>query len=157
MTITDRIKTLTQIESNIHNEIYAATAPYTQELREVQLSQLWDGQRSDGEDIRPSYTEDDYFKTKESAQRYRDWKQRITPNSNRNSDAPNLYINGRFYGDIDVVADIDGISTIARTVYASEIMGRYGAGTFGLNPDRARDVFAEKIIPDLRKNIKAML
>lgn len=83
-------------------DILAVDAMY--EKRQDALSsikeQLWDGKTGKGDDIRPYYSEDPWFKSRARAEAYKRWKQAITPNSNRNPDAPNLFINGWFYNQI---------------------------------------------------------
>lgn len=67
------------------------------EIVELNRDQLWDGKDSTGADITPSYLDDPYFKTKESAAAYMRWKQKITPNPERKPETPNMYINGAYY------------------------------------------------------------
>lgn len=129
------------------------------ELTQAQHDQLWDGKRSDGWDIRPYYTEDTYFRSYEEAREYMDWKRRITPNPRRRADAPNLYINGKFYSQIKVVADEKGIETVGTTGNALRIMGKYSRGTFGVNPVNAVRVFREtggltELVKDIKKALK---
>lgn len=67
------------------------------EIVELNRDQLWDGKDASGNDITPSYLDDPYFKTKESAMAYMRWKQKITPNPDRKPETPNMYINGAYY------------------------------------------------------------
>ena len=82
--------------------------PHGQEIVEQQRIQLLEGKGSDGEDLHPFYTEDlkpkGWFYTRESAQRYADWKQTLSypANVKRNPNAPNLYITGVFHDDLNV-------------------------------------------------------
>ena len=69
--------------------------------------QLWDGKTGKGNDIRPYYSEDPWFKSRAKAEAYKRWKQAITPNPNRNPDAPNLFINGWFYKQISIQKNDD--------------------------------------------------
>lgn len=111
--------------------------PYGDDVLELQLQQLWDGKQSSGEDIRPYYSEDlkptGYFHSAESAARYADWKQAITPNSNRNPDAPNLYIVGKFHNELAVDMGTDAVSVYPTTMFAKNIFDKYGQNTFGLS------------------------
>jgi hypothetical protein len=68
-----------------------------EEIRQYNLQQLLDGKRNDGLDISPTYLEDPFFKTPAQAQAYSDWKDRISPRSNRKKGVPNLYINGYYH------------------------------------------------------------
>lgn len=112
------------------------------DILEAQQKQLLAGKDSGGEDIRPFYSEDlkpeGHFYSVESAGRYAAWKQDLTyPYSveGRNPDAPNLYINGRFYKDLGVQFTSDTLGIVGETAYAKEIMAKYGTDTFGLNYD----------------------
>lgn len=68
-----------------------------EKFNEENKAQLFAGKTKTGEDITPSYLNDPYFKSRESAQRYSDWKDKITPNPKRKSGTPNLFINGAYY------------------------------------------------------------
>jgi len=78
------------IMNNISNSL-------SEEFVRLNKEQLMEGKSSLGVDMSPSYLNDPFFKTYLAAKTYRDWKQRITPNPNRNPDAPNLYITGQFH------------------------------------------------------------
>lgn len=67
------------------------------ELLKINNEQLYDGKTNKAENIFPTYLEDPFFKTKEAAQRYSDWKDRITPNPKREKGVPNLFINGMYH------------------------------------------------------------
>ena len=120
------------------------------EIVEQQRIQLLEGKNSHGEDIHPLYTEDikprGWFKTRESAQRYADWKQTISyPYSvRRNPNAPNLYITGVFHDDLGVDFGSDAVAIIPDTAYAANIMSKYGRGMFGLSMEKWAVIFGEK-------------
>ena len=78
-----------------------------------------------------------YFRTKDSAQRYAQWKQTISYpfTVKRNPDAPNLYITGVFHNDLGVEFRGDGVAIVPDKAYASKIMAKYGFGIFGLNAE----------------------
>ena len=108
------------------------------DILELQRRQLLEGLSSSGEDMRPYYSEDikpkGYFNSKESARRYSVWKEDLSYpySANRNPDAPNLYINGKFHSELGVVFDVRSVGVIGKTVYAKEIMAKYGIRAFGL-------------------------
>lgn len=112
--------------------------PHGREIVEQQRIQLLEGKGSDGKDLNPFYTEDlkpsGYFKSRESAQRYADWKSTLSYPSNvrRNPNAPNLYITGVFHDDLNVDFRANELAIIPDTAYAANIMGKYGFGVFGL-------------------------
>lgn len=97
-----------------------------------QQAQLWDGKNSSGEDLHPTYLQDPYFKSQESARRYMAWKGKITPNAKRSPEVPNLYINGKFYDELEVRFNKTGIVFDGATAYARKIVRKYGREQFGL-------------------------
>ena len=119
-----------------------ALRPREQLIMQHQYQQLFDGKASNGEDIRPYYSEDvqprGYFRSRESADRYAQWKLTGIPypwRGNRNPDAPNLYITGKFHEELGVRFLPDMIVVGAKTHYAANIVAKYGLGTFGLTGD----------------------
>lgn len=80
-----------------------------QDLIAVNQEQMYDGKTKHGTDIRPSYLEDPYFKTPAQAIAYAEWKNRITPNPRRGKFTPNLFINGYWYGNQQVMVLVDRI------------------------------------------------
>jgi len=80
-----------------------------EEIRQYNLQQLLDGKTNQGTDISPSYLEDPFFKTQDQAKAYSDWKDRISPASNRKSGVPNLFINGFYHSTRRVVISGDKI------------------------------------------------
>ena len=116
--------------------------PHGQEIVEQQRIQLLEGKGSDGEDLHPFYTEDlkpkGWFHTRESAQRYADWKQTLSypANVKRNPNAPNLYITGVFHDDLNVDFRTEELAIVPDTAYAANIMAKYGFGVFGLCPQK---------------------
>ena len=105
----------------------------------AQRLQLLEGKDSDGNDMRPYYSEDlqpeGWFKSKESAMRYALWKKTgisYPVQAQRNADAPNLYINGKFHSELQVGYMGERVGIIPSTPYAAVIMGKYGMDKFGL-------------------------
>ena len=121
------------------------------DIMELQKRQLLEGKASNGEDIRPYYSEDlqsrgGYFKSAETAGRYSAWKQDLSyPYSvNRNPDAPNLYINGKFHSELGVQFNSDSVAVKGDTAYANSIISKYGMATFGLMKAYWDNIFREK-------------
>ena len=114
---------------------------------ELQKEQLFAGKRSDGQDIRPYYTEDlkpnGYFYSVDTAKMYAAWKQTLNYpyEAKRNPDAPNLYINGRFHDELGVRFDSQTVAVIGATGYAQQIVDKYGLDTFGLMWDNWNEIF----------------
>lgn len=93
--------------------------------------QMYDGKTRTGDNITPTYQLDPYFKTPQAAQRYSDWKDEITPNSNRPSGVPNLFIDGTYYGTLDIVISGDVIQFPSSFKGANDINTTF-AGIHGL-------------------------
>lgn len=134
------------------------------DILELQRIQLLEGKRANGEDIRPYYTEDlkpsGYFYSVETAKRYAAWKEsgiNYPYSVQRNPDAPNLYINGRFHDEIDVEFGPDAVGVVPGTGYARQIMAKYGMNTFGLSPEHWGEVFERGAYFDLMQVIKNRL
>lgn len=134
------------------------------DILELQKEQLFQGLASDGQEIRPYYSEDlkpsGYFYTVESAGRYAAWKQSLDYpyEANRNPDAPNLYINGRFHDELGVEFAADTVGVIGATGYAKNIVAKYGIQTFGLMMANWMVIFVERgAYDELLNELKSML
>ena len=120
------------------------------DIMDLQLYQLFSGKSSSGEDLRPFYSEDlqpgGFFKNADSAKRYADWKQTINYpiQASRNPDAPNLYINGRFHDELEVEFGSDAVAVVGSTMYAKNIMAKYGIANFGLTDANWNAIFRER-------------
>jgi len=121
------------------------------DIMELQKQQLFEGKAANGEDIRPYYSEDlkpgGYFYSVESAGRYAAWKQdgvAYPYTANRNPDAPNLYVNGKFHSELGVEFGADYVLVRGMTSYADNIVNKYGLRTFGLMAENWSRLFAER-------------
>lgn len=137
---------------------------YRDDIMDLQLYQLFSGKASNGEDIRPLYSEDlkpgGYFRSKETAKNYSIWKQEIPYpyQVNRNPDAPNLYINGKFHSELTVEIGANSVGVVPATSYAQRIVAKYGLSTFGLTPWNWNVVWRERgAFEDLLNTIKNKL
>lgn len=129
---------------------------------DLQRTQLLSGKRADGKDITPLYTEDSYFKSAESAQRYADWKAKMTypKKVERNPLAPNLYIagvknEGRFHSELGVEFREDEMEFVGTTAYSKKIMAKY-PDTFGLT-DESFGTIKDSVSQSLITKIKTYL
>ena len=135
------------------------------DIMELQLQQLFSGKASNGQDIRPYYSEDlkpsGYFHSVESAGRYAAWKRdgiSYPYQANRNPDAPNLYINGRFHSELGVQFGADNVAVVPLTPYAANIVAKYGLNTFGLMVSNWTIIFVQRgayneLLEQLRQRI----
>ena len=132
--LNDLLARVTDVDNGLQTGelVRNAVISHPDDILELQKEQLFEGKRPDGEDIRPYYSEDlrpsGYFYSVESAKHYADWKlnEISYPYSakNRNPDAPNLYINGRFHDELDVQFDSDTVGIVPSTSYAQRIMAK---------------------------------
>lgn len=145
----DRAKTL--LESLNTGAIVAEAMPrYEGDILELQKLQLLEGRASNGDDMRPYYSEDlkpqGHFRSAESAERYARWKQELEypVQTNRNPDAPNLYINGQFHSELGVEFGADYMLVNGVTMKAQAIILKYGIDKFGLADDKLSELIWER-------------
>lgn len=135
------------------------------DIMELQRVQLFEGKANSGKDIRPYYSEDlkpsGYFYSTESAGRYAAWKKSGISypfTANRNPDAPNLFINGKFHGELVVQFLTDAVGVVPLTPYARNIVDKYGINTFGLMMAKWMTLFVERgAYDELMQELKARL
>lgn len=149
MTLTALIRNAEMLQSAMDRGIFLQVVlnDRREEIIASQREQLLEGKDSDGNDMRPYYSEDlkpnGWFHSKESAMRYAMWKKTgisYPVDVQRNTDAPNLYINGKFHGEMEVRAGSTSVGVYPKTLYAATIMGKYGMNKFGLTSERWRKV-----------------
>lgn len=117
--------------------------------------QLYDGKLATGADIGPSYLNDPYFKSKESAQRYSNWKDKITPNPKRKKGIPNLYIDGTFYRSIEVKVDVKKIRYGSKTDLGRKIKNKFTGEIYGLGGEYKISYVQTHLKPEFLKGITA--
>lgn len=135
------------------------------DIMDLQKQQLFSGLSSSGEDIRPYYSEDlkpgGFFNSAESASRYAAWKKSgisYPYTAQRNPDAPNLYINGRFHNELGVQFDAQTVAVVGMTDYAKRIVAKYGISTFGLMMSNWSVIFVERgAYAELMQELKTRL
>lgn len=155
MSLTDKLQAYTDamrdFRENKERYLIEALESRTEGILAVQKQQMLEGKSSDGDDIRPLYSEDlksrgGFFVSPKRAESYRAWKQKITPNNKREADAPNLYIpfgSHHFHDELEVVFGDSTITVQGATPYADEIIAKYGINTFGLTEENWRKVIHE--------------
>lgn len=100
--------------------------------------QMWDGLTSEKKQITPKYSQDPYFKTKEAAIKYANWKQNITPNTKRDPDTPNLFINGHFYNSLNNVVNATNIQVKTTSPLGSDIVKKYPTALGLINDNKMK-------------------
>lgn len=161
MTLTTLIRNAEMLQSAMDRGIFLQVVlnDRREEIIASQREQLLEGKDSDGNDMRPYYSEDlkpdGWFHSKESAMRYALWKKTgisYPVDVQRNTDAPNLYINGKFHGEMEVRAGSTSVGVYPKTLYAATIMGKYGMNKFGLTSERWR-----KVLDDCKDRILQLM
>lgn len=137
---------------------------HQRDILDLQKRQLFAGLASDGQDLRPYYTEDlkptGYFHSVEAAKRYAAWKTGLNYpySANRNPNAPNLYVNGKFHDELGVQFEPQTVGIIGTTGYAKEIVEKYGLEKFGLTAANWAAIFSDMgAYNELMNNIRAKL
>lgn len=149
MTITRAIEKLQRIDPQaaLENAVNRTIPEY----EELNKAQLFAGKNKDGQDLSPTYLNDPYFKTREAAQRYSDWKDKITPNGLRTPGVPNLFINGTYYNSWQTRIAGGRIETQASYERAKSIEDKFSNDVYGLddpNMKKYRDIVRPLIIAE---------
>jgi hypothetical protein len=158
VTIRDYLNRVKAAKEKLPDVVNDALLMNESKIVDLNKGQLYDGKDILGNDIRPFYSQDTFFKTQAQAQGYIKWKQKITPNSSRNPDAPNLFINGFHYSLIGLLKkgrDIV-IGVKSQNQITSSIDGKY-ENIYGLNPDNQSKVDREITIPAINDFLKRTL
>jgi hypothetical protein len=119
-----------------------------EEYLSLNKEQLLEGKTNKGENM-PSYFDDVYFKTKEAAKKYSDWKDRITPNPKRQKGISNLYINGMFHNSIDI--SVRNKALLLRSTMNAEDIEAKNPDIYGLNGEKLGE-YKETLNPEIIKN-----
>jgi hypothetical protein len=129
-------------------------------LLRLQKDQLYAGQDAQGNGLRPTYQEDPYFKTRDAAQRYSDWKDRLHQREHnplflkRPSGTPNLIITGSWFYDT-LIADVNGGALHVRSDswLFGKLEAKYGQALLGLSSVALRYYVEEILFPRLKPNV----
>lgn len=128
--------------------------PLLPEIISMNKEQIWDGKTKNDTDIHHLYSEDPFFKTVKQANAYKMWKQRITPNSDRNPDAPNLYING-YYHSLIKGTILDNLIELDADGFGRGFDSKY-KDIYGLTEEHL-NIIRNKVLPQLLDKTKSYL
>src|ERR1044072_1903301 len=123
-------------------------------LVQLNREQMMEGKRRDGKDISPSYFEDPWFKSIESAKAYSEWKDRITPNSKRKKGVPNLFIVGTFHNSISIDVTGESIKFNSDFYAAADIERRFTGMIYSLNVEKRTVYVREFLRPEYMANVR---
>lgn len=153
-----------QSQMNDGSIVRGVLREHKDDIMEQQYIQLLEGKDSDGNDLRPYYTEDlkphGYFKSQQSASNYMAWKQSLAyPYTvSRTPNAPNLFINGRFYDELELRFEADTVGIFPASGYAADIIGKYGLQSFGLSALKWQVMFEQKgVRKEIQQRMKDIL
>lgn len=154
-------RAIVDFSATLDDVIRESMIAHKEDLLHEQREQLFEGKASSGDDLRPFYSEDlfyrgGYFLTPESADRYREWKEQLTYPTRvvkQNPDAPNLYINGRFHNELDIDFGGSAMCFGGSTPYSDKIVSKYGEENFGLTDERMQGICDEYTKEDIINNL----
>lgn len=126
-------------------------------LEQVKWEQLWHGLAADGQPLTPSYLNDPWFKSKQKASNYMEWKQSITPNPKRKPENPNLFINGKFYGTLEIFFRPDEFEIDSADPTGADIIRKYGKAAFGLNSNYLNEYVKSRYYNKVLKVVKSVI
>lgn len=161
MSLESLIERLEVLRGSMSDTMRDTLAENEELLITQQREQLFEGKSATGDDMRPYYTEDlkpeGYFSSVEKAMNYANWKASMSYPSavslRRDINAPNLYINGRFHSELGVEFGADAMEVVGLTMYAQDIMSKYGSDSFGWTAERLSRIM-EAILPSFQQKIK---
>jgi len=145
------------VNLNVAEAAAKAMEATSDQLVLINREQMLEGKRRDGKDISPSYLEDPYFKTREAAQRYSDWKDELTPNPKRKKGVPNLFIIGTYHESISALIRGEVIQFNSTFADSVDIERKFGVEIYGLNSEKRVGFIAEFLRPALLKNVRLSL
>jgi hypothetical protein len=158
ITIKDYKNNAIRVKELLPDTINDALFQNQSKIISLNQEQLYDGKAVDGNDIHPLYSEDSFFKTQTQAQGYIKWKQKITPNSSRNPDSPNLMINGYFYRSLKLILDAGNVFIVSLSAGSiGETISTKYKNIFGLNKVNQEKVNNEIIYPSIKRLIEKYL
>jgi hypothetical protein len=144
----DALELLDTIENLNIKQVAADSLEENKDLfLDLNREQLMEGKLSTGNDISPTYLEDPFFKTREAAQKYSDWKDKITPNPKRKKGVPNLFITGPFHNSLEMEVMKDKGEYEINSTYkdAESIMDTFTTDILGLNDEKMEELIEKKL------------
>lgn len=137
-------------QTALENAVNKTIAKY----EELNKAQLYAGKNKDGQDLSPKYIDDPYFKTREAAVRYSNWKDKITPNSLRTPGVPNLFIIGTYYNSWKTRVAGTRIEIEATSDNAKSIEDKFSNDVYGLDDENMKK-YRELVDPLIMAEVKA--
>lgn len=153
------------VQQNILNEVQQTVIRHAEGYIDFIRVQLYAGKDRFGKNIRPSYLEDvgpdKFLKTKAQAIGYAKWKNKITPNKDRDFFTPNLIINGFFYSSLKLQVKkntrLGDLYIDSNADFANEVFQKYGIPPFQLQRDNKNQYVEDRIRPGVTKYVAKTL
>ena len=153
MTISEYLSKLKTF--NILTEVSEIMRNDNGDLRELVKDQLYAGLDGDEKDLRPTYFEDPYFKSRASAENYSKWKDALSQRGEsifapRKRGTPNLIITGTaFYNRIRV--DVTDEIIVKSSGLSDKLIRKYGESILKLSKTAIGYYIEEKLFNKLKK------
>jgi hypothetical protein len=143
---------------NLQNEVAGSVNETKEAMLSLNRMQLLRGLDKEGNYLSPKYSEDPFFKSKESAKRYAQWKKKIEPvKTDRPEDVPNLYIVGVFHGSIDVKANASDYTFTSSASFSGGVEGKF-QGIYGLTAESKTETYIpDYLLPSVQRKITSKL
>lgn len=155
MDFTQLHKNVNDVIENLNDIVLSLAMDSKPSIVELNKEQMFEGETNDGKDIRPKYSENPYFKSKKSADKYAEWKMKITPGKRRKKDVPNLFIKGDFYDSIYAEKTEEYIEPKTNTTLGQKVTSVH-KNVLGLNKSSLKIVaenIKEPLINKLRNEL----
>lgn len=127
-------------------------------LLELIKDQLYSGLDGEGNSLRPTYQEDPYFKSRDAAQRYSDWKDSLVQRTHnplftqRPKGTPNLIITGGwFYDTLVADAQPEGLVIRSDSPLISVLESKYSDYLLRLSPLALEYYVTERLFTRLQE------
>lgn len=153
MTTREAIRRLEQLEQTLESSVVDSIDQTADQILFLNQKQLYSGRLNDGTPLSPTYLEDPYFNSTEAAQRYSDWKDEITPDSERPPGVPNLFINGFFYQTWSIRASATKITFESSDPNAADIEEKFSNRIYGLDDESMDEYRWDTFFPVLKDEI----
>ena len=141
---------------NIEEEVIAILKNGNNEkiLADATRFQLSEGKNREGGYL-PRYIDDPYFSSLEGALAYQEWKASISPGDEKPEEVMDFFIRGDFYKTIESRVTGNTIDTFSWSNIADDVMQKTDNKALGINPESARRLWFNMILPVLLKRITA--
>lgn len=126
------------------------------EALQLNLVQMFRGLKATQGFISPRYSEDPFFKTRKQALLYAVWKKKISPDTDRPDDVPNLFINGRYHQSIEITADREGYHFKSEDKNAKDIEETFKE-IYGLNAESREFFIDETLYPIMLEKVREIV